>query len=208
MRWTSKHLEIEAIEHHSKSDPTGKHEVWHICPSRPALVLGSNQSLDLVDQELLEAEGIDLVVRRSGGGIVYLNPGDFVWIDVMLPKNDTLYTDDISVSSLWLGEIWQRVLEEFNISSTLYIGNYIQNDICFASKAGGEIFVGDTKLVGVSQRRTKQGIWFQTLLMLNWRPVDFISYLNIENIALDTENSVNLDSNAVASMFFEHISAK
>jgi hypothetical protein len=49
--------------------------------------------------------------------------------------------------------------------------------VCFASAAPGEVFVGDNKLVGISQRRNREGARFQCVLYRQWNPLIWSSLL-------------------------------
>ena len=217
-QWITKHLEVEAAKYHSGLNITGNREVLRVDPKYPALVLGSSQSKNLVS---LKSAEIDLIVRRSGGGIVHLHPGHFLWIDICIPKSDSLYEDDISKASIWVGELWQEVLLSFEVNTDIYLGPYNKglNDglICFSSRAQGEVMMGEQKLVGISQRRSKLGICFQTLLLLDWQPEAMLEYLNpyLEMSAPKKETfikqlkevaiSVDLDPQALTEAFFSHI---
>jgi len=44
------------------------------------------------------------------------------------------------------------------------------SDVCFAGAGPGEVMVGDAKLVGISQRRTRDAARFQSMVHLRWRP--------------------------------------
>lgn len=215
MIWKTKHLDLEASEHHKQSEPTGQREVCSINPTLSAIVLGSSQSSDLVLHDSLEADGVDFVVRRSGGGIVHLVPEHFLWIDISLPKTDPLYEEDVAKASIWVGKVWKEVLELFGIDSEVYLGPYIRGDegglVCFSSRASGEVIAGDIKLVGISQRRSKLGIWYQTLLMLKWQPRLLMPYIESRENAFwekleKQSKSLDLNREAVRTAFFEHIS--
>ena len=52
------------------------------------MVLGSVQGHEVVDQVVAEALGVNVVGRRSGGGSVLLIPGEFVWLDLVVPAGD------------------------------------------------------------------------------------------------------------------------
>ena len=62
-----------------------------------------------------------------------------------------------------------------------FSGNLSQCDVgravCFASAAPGEVFVGDNKLVGISQRRNREGARFQCVLYRQWNPLIWSSLL-------------------------------
>jgi lipoate-protein ligase A len=49
--------------------------------------------------------------------------------------------------------------------------------VCFAGIGPGELFVGDRKLVGMSQRRTRAGARFQCALPRRWSPEPLRSLL-------------------------------
>ena len=161
-----------------------------------ALVLGSAQSEELVDTEMLRRRGLDLVKRQSGGGAVLIVPESVVWIDVFIPRDDPLWEDDVGKSALWLGETWQATLLEFGISAEIHQGPYQPDDwgelICFAGRAAGEVFVEDKKSVGISQRRTRQGARFQTALACQWVIADLSPLLNLspeDRARLETETA-------------------
>ena len=54
---------------------------------RPALVLGSTQRAEVVDERACADAGVEVVRRRSGGGAVLLEPGAVVWFDVVVPAD-------------------------------------------------------------------------------------------------------------------------
>ena len=172
-------------EFHGMKHPGGR-EAWLHCwgkEERGALVLGSSQSEDLVDAEVLQGRGLDLLKRQSGGGAVLVVPESIVWIDVFIPRDDPLWEADVGKSALWLGKLWQATLFEFGISAKVHQGPYQPGDwgelICFAGRAAGEVFVKGKKSVGISQRRTRQGDRFQTALARQWDINDLSSLLNL-----------------------------
>ena len=73
--------------------------------SRTALILGSGQKEAIADLADAEAAGVDVARRRSGGGAVLLAPGRSLWIDVLLPREDPRWSDDVVDSSVWLERV-------------------------------------------------------------------------------------------------------
>ena len=74
---------------------------------RPAIVLGSTQREDVLDLAVCREAGVEVVRRRSGGGVVLVEPGGLVWFDVVVPSallHDVGVGDDIGASMVWLGE--------------------------------------------------------------------------------------------------------
>ena len=185
---------FHGMEHH------GGREVWLHCwgddEERGALVLGSSQSEELVNAEVLRRRGLELVKRQSGGGAVLVVPEALVWIDVFIPRDDPLWEDDVSKSALWLGEVWQATLAEFGVTTEVHQCPYQPSKwgelVCFAGRGAGEVFVGDKKSVGISQRRTRQGARFQTALARQWNITDLSPLLNLspeDRFRLETETA-------------------
>jgi lipoate-protein ligase A len=155
-------------------------EVWLLRADRPALVLGSTQGLDIVAADALAAHGIDLVRRRSGGGAVLLDTAGrlggppTLWIDLIVPRGDPLWLDDVGRSMDWLGETWVRALTSIGIQGAVHRGPLERTAastlVCFAGLGPGEVVVGGRKAVGISQRRTRAGARFQCVVHLAAAP--------------------------------------
>ncbi|MBC8364036.1 MAG: hypothetical protein H8E59_03430 [Actinobacteria bacterium] len=155
---------------------------------RPTLVLGSAQRDGrwAPDEARLQAAGCDLVRRRSGGGGVLLRPGHVLWVDVILPRGDDLWDDDVGCSGLWLGDVWAAVLEGMGLVAEVHrgalVGGRWSGAVCFAGRGPGEVSVGGRKVVGISQRRTREGAWFQCAALLEWRPREMVDLLGLEPV--------------------------
>lgn len=147
--------------------------VWTCRVTSPALVLGSTQSMDVVDPHEASRRGLEIARRRSGGGVVFVHPEDTTWIDVTIPRDDRLWVDDVSRAGLWLGGALVGALGD-SIDARVHDGAFSVGDIgrtvCFASLAAGEVVAGGVKVVGVSQRRTREGARFQCILYRKWNP--------------------------------------
>ena len=151
--------------------------VWLLTPSRPAIVLGSSQKDIDVDHAFCEANGIDVVRRRSGGGAVYVHPTESLWIDIVVPRGDALWNDDIGKSMWWIGDWWVALLADAGVvSAQVHRGAFERNDwsdiVCFAGKGSGEVFPQEShaqqKIVGISQRRTRDYARFQCIAYFQW----------------------------------------
>ena len=196
--WKFREAQAGVGEFHGMEHPGGR-EAWLHCwgeEERGALVLGSSQSEELVDTEMLQRRELELVKRQSGGGAVLVVPEVLIWIDVFIPREDPLWEDDVGKSALWLGKVWQATLLEFGISAEVHQSPYQPGDwgelICFAGRAAGEVFVDGKKSVGISQRRTRQGARFQTALTRQWDITDLSSLLNLsaeDRARLETETA-------------------
>ena len=152
---------------------------------RPALVLGSTQPEDHVDRAAVAVAGIDLVRRRSGGGAVLLLPGRALWVDVVVPRADPCWHDDVGRATHWLGGVWQSALADLGVAATVHTGALVSTPwsalVCFAGLAPGEVSAGGRKLVGISQRRTRAGARFQCMVHRHWDPAPLLALLALDN---------------------------
>jgi lipoate-protein ligase A len=149
--------------------------VWWLAVDRPALVLGSTQRPEVADHAALAASGVELVRRRSGGGAVLLTPDDVVWADVVVPAGDPLWDDDVGRAAHWLGAVWVRALSGCGATGAeVHRGPMLRDPwsslVCFAGVGPGEVLLGGRKVVGISQRRTKDWARFQCAAYLRWDP--------------------------------------
>lgn len=148
--------------------------VWVVEADRPALILGSAQPETDVDRVAASAAGVPVVRRRSGGGAVLVDPADMVWIDVIVPRGHDLWDDDVGRSGLWLGAAWGRALESAGVHTERHEGpmapDPLARRVCFVGRAAPELTVSGRKVVGVSQRRTRDGARFQCAALLRWDP--------------------------------------
>jgi lipoate-protein ligase A len=139
-------------------------EVWHCDPTDAAVVLGSRQEPELLDPVACRSAGLEIVRRRSGGGVVLLRPDAVVWLDLVVPHGAA--PDDIRGSMLWAGERWCAALEPLvDGRLTVHRGGMVDtawSDLaCFAGLGPGEVLLAGRKLVGLSQRRTRNGVRIQ-----------------------------------------------
>ncbi|MSO59491.1 MAG: lipoate--protein ligase family protein [Ilumatobacteraceae bacterium] len=152
--------------------------VWLCRPTDAALVLGSAQDESDVDTDRARQEKIDVVRRRSGGGAVYLDSESTVWIDVVITRKDAHWVDDVSRSALWLGHVWSEVLQQFgvldlDVYSAPILKPVVSRSVCFAGMASGEVLSAGRKVIGISQRRNRDGARFQCVLYRQWRPQEY-----------------------------------
>jgi lipoate-protein ligase A len=148
-------------------------------------VLGSTQDDQLADRPGLDAAGIDLVRRRSGGGAVLVHPDEVcLWVDVVLPRRDPLWTDDVSRAAQWLGEAWVDAFASLGVSTLAHRGAMVHRPwsdlVCFAGLGPGEVLDDGRKVVGLSQRRTRAGARFQTLVLRRWSPGALVDLLALD----------------------------
>ena len=164
-------------EFHHRSSPQGKDPVISLfTPIRDAIVLGSTQERSLLNETACLSHDVEIVKRRSGGGLVLLSADSTLWVDVEIPSDHSLWLNDVGDSSLWLGQVFVEVLTGLGLENLeLHRGALMKNTwsplICFAGKGPGEVFAADgSKIVGISQRRTRDWARFQCDVSLKWRP--------------------------------------
>jgi lipoate---protein ligase len=143
----------------------------------PTLVLGSTQPA------VLGPRGT-VIRRRSGGGAVLVVPGGQVWIDVWLPAGDQLWDDDVVRAAIWVGDTWARALIDLGASpDAVSVHPHglrtepVTAAVCFGGLGPGEVVVGGRKVVGIAQRRSRWGAWFQTMAPLRWEPAIIVAAL-------------------------------
>jgi lipoate-protein ligase A len=149
--------------------------------SRTALILGSGQREDIVDAARADAADVEVARRRSGGGAVLLAPGHSIWIDVLIPRDDPRWSDDVVHSAFWLGHAWAAALQDRGVSATVHSGGLQKTTwgrlVCFGALGPGEVIVDGRKVVGISQRRTRMGARFQCLVHESWNAAALLELL-------------------------------
>jgi lipoate-protein ligase A len=114
---------------------------------------------------------------------VLLQPDAVAWIDVIVPRGDPLWDDDVTRSSWWLGDAWARVVRSFGLDARVHRGRLERapwsERVCFAGMGSGEVSVGGQKVVGISQRRTRTQARFQCAALLQWKPEQLVGLLRL-----------------------------
>ncbi len=157
-------------------------------PTVAAVVLGSAQSLAVVDDERAAAAGVEVVRRRSGGGAVLVRPGEMTWFDVVVPAAAALVPVDVTASMRWLGGSLVDALERVGVPGAVVHAGPMHTTawsrlVCFDGVAPGEVVLAGpddglpAKLVGISQRRTRDGARFQCIVHHRWAPAALLDLL-------------------------------
>jgi lipoate---protein ligase len=161
--------------------PVGERSVIVYDVARPTLVLGSSQSDDAVDWDRVRERGVEVVHRRSGGSAVLVEPGAAVWVDVTIPAGDRWWDHDVGRAFHWMGAAWAEVLIAGGVLARWHDGAMQRTPwspwVCFAGLGPGEVTVGGHKVVGLSQRRTREGALFQCCAALRWEPERLLDLL-------------------------------
>ena len=208
---------VSAGEQHGR-DLVAERAVCDVRITQKAMVLGSRQDESLLNGELCSRDGIEVVRRRSGGGIVFLAPGEHVWLDVVVPRGDVLWSDDVAQASWWLGDVWVQTLNALGENNVSVHHESLSSDawgdlLCFAGVGPGEVVQQDdeslSKLVGISQRRTRDYARFQCTIYTKWNPHDVEMYVvntpgNLSEIAHRVA-VVQASQQAIVDTFVSHL---
>jgi lipoate-protein ligase A len=208
---------VSAGEQHGR-DLVAERAVWDVRITQKAMVLGSRQDESLLKGELCSRDEIEIVRRRSGGGIVFLAPGEHVWLDVVVPRGDVLWNDDVAQASWWLGDVWVQTLNALGENNVSVHRETLSSDawgdlLCFAGVGPGEVVQRDdeslSKLVGISQRRTRDYARFQCTIYTKWNPHDVEMYVvntpgNLSEIAHRVA-AIQASQQAIVDTFVSHL---
>ncbi len=179
-----------SLHERSLPDPVRPTIWWHEVTA-PALVLGSSQPDSTVDRDACPRGGVDVVRRRSGGGAVLLLPGEVVWLDVIVPRHrDTggdSGLDDVRESMFRIGTHLRDALvvaapglpgdlavHRGGLETTAW-----SSTICFDGLGPGEVLADGAKLVGLSQRLTRQAARFQACWHTTYDPEALLALLPV-----------------------------
>ena len=167
--WKIRHPKGSVAEGHGAVGAITSRVVLRHQVDRATVVLGSGQR-DLPGlASRASAADLDVVRRRSGGGAVLLRPEGMMWVDLLIPRGDPLWDDDVGRSSSWLGAAWVDALAVVGVESDIYQGAHTTGltgrAVCFVSRAAGEVLCGDRKVIGISQRRDRSGARFQCAVL-------------------------------------------
>lgn len=187
--------------------------LWWFRPDRAAVVLGSTQDESLLDLGECARRRIEVVKRRSGGGVVLVGPDLTMWLDVLLPRGHVLWDDDIGRAAWWLGGTWAESLTELGLDEIqVHRGGLESTEIsrlvCFAGRGPGEVFRGRTKVVGISQRRTRDWARFQCALSLRWDAVTLAACLVDGSIDEDALRGMGSDVDLDQSVIDEVVTSR
>jgi lipoate---protein ligase len=185
--WPVRRRRGDAASLHAEPVPPGAaRAAWVLEASAPALVLGSTQGDDVVDRAAAASRGLAVVRRRSGGGVVLVDPATTAWVDVIVPAGDPLWDDDVGRAAWWVGRAWQAALADLGVAPTVVHEGALACGplgrlVCFAAVGAGEVTTPDRrKLVGVSQRRTREAARFQCAAYAEWRPGPLVDLLRLD----------------------------
>ena len=159
---------VAALHGPLPSSPSGVASAWPMAPTDAAVVLGSGQAARVVDAAAAASRGLGICHRRSGGGLVVIDPASCRWVDLHVPTGHPLWCGQVDVAFDWLGATWVRALAARGVEASAHRGPILRRGagriVCFAGIARGEVHLAGRKLVGISQRRDRAGARFQCIV--------------------------------------------
>lgn len=119
---------------------------------------------------------------------MWVAPGELLWVDVDLGATDALWDDDVGRSFLWLGRVWAAALKKVGVAgASVWEGGLrcgpAGRALCFAGLGPGEVSVAGRKVVGISQRRTREGTRFHCAALLRWSPLPLARAMGVPEAA-------------------------
>lgn len=197
MTWTIERVSGSPADIHSLGLPSPARRLVRRCDATSsAVVLGSTQS---------EPPPGDLPVarRRSGGGAVLVEPGGVLWVDVCVARGDDLWDDDIGRAFHWLGDAWAAAIGDAVVHRGALVTTRWSRRVCFAGLGPGEVTIDGRKVVGISQRRTRDGALFQCAALLAWDPAPLVTRLGLPPGALGDLEAAASALDVDAAVLFE-----
>ena len=157
---------------------------WYV-PVDAAIVLGRGQ------RDAKPVDGHEILQRPSGGGAVLMDD-NLLSLDVVVPAGHPwLDGDDLGAVFDPIGQAWADALSDLGVPDVAIhrgaptatrLGPAEQRplaEVCYASLGRGEVTAGGRKLVGLSQRRRKQGALVQCGIHHEWAPDPLIEALDV-----------------------------
>lgn len=158
---------------------------WYV-PTDAAVVLGRGQ------RDAVDVPGHGRLQRPSGGGAVLMDD-DLLSLDILLPPDHPWLADpDLGAVFDPVGAAWAAALADLGVPDlAIHRGPATASrlgpperrplaEVCYASLGRGEVTSGGRKVVGLSQRRRRQGALIQCGVMRVWKPQPLITALGVE----------------------------
>jgi len=138
--------------------------------SAPAVVLGCSQRPSTGMRLRAAHAGVELCVRRSGGGAVLAGPW-MLGATVVLPPRHPRVVASIPSSYRWFGVAHVAWLREIGVDARAVRSVGAPGDpslswACFAGLSYCEVEVGGGKIVGLAQARRRHAILFSSAALI------------------------------------------
>ncbi len=135
------------------------------------------------------------------------------WFDIDIGSDDPRWTDDVGRAFHWVGRAVAEALASVGLAPEVHFGALESTPwsrlVCFAGVGPGEVLIDGRKLVGISQRRTRDCARFMCQIHDVWNPADVLDAVAMSaierRIVLDavTDSATDLTDVGVARSDFE-----
>ena len=134
-----------------------------------------------------------------------LEPGEQLWLDAWIPRDDPLWTIDVSAAAQWCGTWWTWALAGVGqVGLQVHRGRAEPGELgdlaCFAGRGPGEVFQSGRKVVGLSQWRAREGALFSSCAYMRWDPAPLLAVVNLDET---TRRTLETTLSSVATGLFE-----
>ena len=187
-------------------NPTLRFYGW----TQPAFSFGYFQDISAeVDVEACWAEGIELVKRMTGGGIVV--HGWVLTYTLILPRG----AGEMNISDAYhiIGQSLVKAFQQLGIPAQCYAEcadstGAVRNrtyraeaNICLTNPAEHDVMSDNKKLAGVSVRRNRNGIMFQGYISLDMPPSSILARVSkdpeVQEMLREKSTAINTDGRSI-----------
>jgi lipoate-protein ligase A len=155
----------------------------------PAISLGFHQSPDDLDLEKCKNDGLDVVMRPTGGRAI-LHAEELTYA-VILPESSRFFQPDIMSVYRLLSRCLVAGLEKVDVDvrferAPAIPGKFARGELstmCYASSVQYEIGFAGKKLVGSAQRRFERSVLQHGSILIGRRHLDITRYLSEKKTA-------------------------
>jgi lipoate-protein ligase A len=132
------------------------------------------------------------------------------WLDVVVPRGDPRWDDDVARAFWWLGDAWAGAIGDLGITELeVHRGPLVRTAlsdlVCFAGLGPGEVTRHGAKVLGMAQRRTRGGALFQCAVPLAWDPGRMGGLLGLDDLAIDVLALEGRTPREVADALLAHL---
>lgn len=106
--------------------------------------------------------------------------GQLVWVDVIVPHAHRAAEGDVGRAMWFIGDMWAAAIPGSVVHRGPMVRTAHSGQICFSGLGPGEVTIGGRKVVGISQRRTREGALFQCGALLKWDPAPLCAALGLD----------------------------
>jgi hypothetical protein len=106
------------------------------------------------------------------------------WLDVIVPADTQGWSDDVHGPMVWLGRRLAGAIERATGIDDLVVHDAAMRStpwsrlVCFDGLGAGEVLLGGRKLVGISQRRTRDAARLQCCWYSEYDPQRLVALLD------------------------------